>query len=650
MKHSDIPYHLQNYPSAPGVYLMQNEEKKILYIGKSKNLRQRIQQYLKGQDSRAQIAFLMRQVTKIETIIVSSEREALLLEHTLIQKHQPKYNVLKKGHSSQIGIALNPHTSWPRPYIVYSLEGRGDCYGPYVSLQAARDILTRLEDFQLRTCSDTEFKRRTRPCLRQGMGLCCAPCVGWVTKEEYDQRVQAALQCLRGNDQILVETLRQEMEKASHNLEFERAQRLLKKIEAIEMMQTPQKVSIHHKETHMSHEESMEVIGAFVRKGQGAIAILSYRKGVLLHAEKHLIQPCIYSEGELVESFLLSHPPLIKQSGQHLPRHFCLLPPTPSSLSSLKEALTTLSRHKIPSLRRAKGLGKHILQMARMNAKAELDKVGLPHQLQQLLGLPCPPLRIGCVDVSHLQGTQMTFSFVLFERGILRKKWTVSYDHISNEFDCFRAGTEEVLRTTNLLDKTNLLVVDGGAAHLNLMYDTFHSLLSKEGNKNRQQGNIDGGDGVLDNVPHIIALSKEDGRHDKGNTQETIHYVKTRSPQCSKTRGCRNDHQKQSVKRRVILPLLLPLHDPLLFLLQEIRDAAHDAAIQSHRAQRKPTSLLEGCPGIGPKKAQKILDAFPNIDTLRGVSMEDFQQQANLSQKESKKVYCFLRNYFNSMM
>ena len=230
---------LEQFPLQPGVYLMKDAIGNVIYVGKAKQLKNRIKQYFAiSGDSRPMIPYLIRQIAHIDTIVVPSEKEALLLENTLIKKHQPKFNAFLKDDKTFISLMINNQHPWPMIRLIrYKGAPKKDglYFGPYTSAYAARqtyELLTRL--FPLRQCSDEEIKRRTRPCLLYSIKRCIAPCVGKCTKEEYDSYVDGAIKFLKGQDKEILKNLNAQMQKASEGLEYERAAALLQTIRQIE--------------------------------------------------------------------------------------------------------------------------------------------------------------------------------------------------------------------------------------------------------------------------------------------------------------------------------------------------------------------------------------------------------------------------------
>jgi excinuclease ABC subunit C len=233
------PKVLDKYSTDPGVYLMKNSRSQVVYVGKAKNLRARIKQYfVPGRDGRPMVPFLIAEVCAIDIIVVPSEKEALLLENTLIKKHQPKFNALLKDDKTFVSLMINHKHPWPMIQLV-RYKGKpkqeGHYFGPFTSAYAARqtfDLMGRL--FPLRQCSDQELKKRSRPCLLYGIKRCIAPCVNLCTPQEYEAVVESATHFLKGRDTEVIQKLKQEMQQASDNLEYEKAATLLELIKQIE--------------------------------------------------------------------------------------------------------------------------------------------------------------------------------------------------------------------------------------------------------------------------------------------------------------------------------------------------------------------------------------------------------------------------------
>ncbi len=236
---------LKYFPTAAGVYLMKNKEGKILYIGKAKNLKNRVGQYfVAGRDGRVMVPFLTPRVEEVDTIVVTSEKEALLLENNLIKKHQPKYNALLKDDKSYFSLVINHKHRWPMVRVVrYRGKPKPDnlYFGPFTHGHAARETLELLRSlFPLRQCSDRELVNRSRPCILWDLKRCIAPCVSKCTKEVYDRDVESVIKFLRGHDSAILKEIKAEMEEAASRLQFKKAKQIYKTIQHIETMSEKQ--------------------------------------------------------------------------------------------------------------------------------------------------------------------------------------------------------------------------------------------------------------------------------------------------------------------------------------------------------------------------------------------------------------------------
>ena len=300
------PKQLEQYPLLPGVYLMKDVNKKIIYVGKAKQLKMRLKQYFScSPDARPMIPFLVKEIVFIDTIVVDSEKEALLLENTLIKKHQPKFNAFLKDDKSYISLMVNRHHPWPMLRLIRykgKPKEKGMYFGPYTSAFSARqtfELLTRL--FPLRQCSDEELQRRTRPCLLYGMKRCCAPCVQKCTKEEYEGYVEDTIKFLKGQNKEVLKDLYTQMDKASQSLEYEKAADFLKMIRHIEhVIQTnPLVVKITGK--------NFDVLGLYREGKEVIVAQLHFREGKLTGSEHVSFSHVVEEDDELLSSFILQH-------------------------------------------------------------------------------------------------------------------------------------------------------------------------------------------------------------------------------------------------------------------------------------------------------------------------------------------------------
>ncbi len=588
---------LDSLPKEPGVYLMKDGMGKILYIGKAKQLRQRVKQYfVPGRDGRMMVPFLTCQVKAIETIVTFSEKEALLLENNLIKQHQPKYNVLLKDDKTFISLTINHKHQWPMIKVTrYRGKPKGNAlhFGPYTSAFAARqtlDLMTRI--FKLRQCSDRELTSRTRPCLLHSIKRCLAPCVDKCTREEYEQEVKNAIDFLKGNDQKVMNQLKKERDEASENLEYERAGALHKTIEQIEHVTRSRQSIIRSK------GKDCDIFALYHEGTRHIIAKLMYREGRLIGADHFKFIELASTDEEIWESFLLQHyqekgPPEV------------LLPIQLKQQKTLEEILS-LSLHS-PQ----KGEKYHLLKLAEKNAKAlftdQQSKEELLLDLQETCDLSHCPVRIECFDTSNISGTDLVACMVGFTDGKRDKEKTRLFKIKGvQKSDDYGAMREVLMRHyTKAKDKDelpDLTLIDGGKGQLNIALEVFKEL---------EIASVD-----------VISLAKEEGRHDKGLNFEKIFVP----------------HKKD--------PLFLSPRSPTLFILQQIRDEAHRVAISFHRKRRSKRLIhteLDEIPGIGPKKRTLLLKTFGSVKQVKEATKEALKKIDGLNSRDIDAIIEFQR-------
>jgi excinuclease ABC subunit C len=588
------PKTLQLYPDQPGVYLMKDSAGLVLYVGKAKNLKSRLKQYFAPSgDEREMIPYLTAQIERIDTIIALTEKDALILENTLIKKHQPKYNVMLKDDKTFISLMLTKH-KWPLLQLV-RFKGKpkndGIYFGPYTNALAARhtfDLLLRL--FPLRQCSDAELASRQRPCLLYEMKRCCAPCVGKCTEEQYETYVSEVTKLLKGKDKELLKELRMQMEKAADELEFEKANALMITIRQIEHVNSTQLVD-------NPYAKDCDVIGLYREADCVLIALLMFREGKLIGSEHFSFQRIISDDEEILESFLLQNYKINRP-----PKDIYVQIPL-SQAESLEEILSVaITSPKI-------GRKRDLIEMALRNAKAlfvrEQDARSLREQrlldLQETLGLHRFPRRIECFDTSNIAGTDPVASLVSFLNGEKDKTRKRLFKVKNGKGDDYSAMKEVIRRHFTRAKEKNdfcdLLIVDGGKGQLNIVLEIFKEL---------DIASVD-----------CIGIAKEEARHDRGLTQEKIFVP----------------HRKD--------PIIIDPRSPLLFLLQIIRDEAHKAAIEYHRQRRSKRTIsseLDDLQGIGPIKKKRLLKHFGSVKAIKAAKPEELQKIEGLNKTDLETI------------
>lgn len=604
------PDKLDSYPLEAGVYIMKNAKGSVIYVGKANSLKKRLKQYfVPGRDSRPTIPLLLSELSNIETVVVQTEKEALLLENMLIKKHKPKFNILLKDDKTYISLSINPKEEWPKLELTrFKIEQKQETFhfGPYTSTLAARqtfDLMSRL--FPLRQCSNEEFKRRTRPCLLYDIKRCIAPCMQKCTKEEYTTYVTGAIDFLKGNSQKIIKSLEKEMHLAAGELEFEKAGHFLQTIKQIKHV--TQTETIFEK----SHGKEIDVIGLYREADTVLLSQLFFRQGKLLGQELFSFTQMFDEDEEILSSFILQQ--YSKDRG--IPQEILIPIPLPHEkiiLSILQE------HHNSKSLKfyaPEKGDRKDLITLAQKNAESSFhqkksrseSQEKLLLALQNELGLQRYPEKIECFDTSHLSGSHLVAASVSFINGEEERKNSKLY-HIKGieKPDDYAALhqvlTRRIIRAKKEESFPDLLMIDGGKGQLNIALQVL---------KEHEIIHID-----------VISLVKEKGRHDKGITLEKV-FIPHKTA-----------------------PISFPFHSSLLFFLQKVRDKAHEKAIGFYRktsSKKTITSALAKIPGIGPIKQNRLLKQFGSLQNILTQPEEELKKVTGITSKDILELKALLK-------
>lgn len=588
---------LHRFPIDAGVYLMKNGEDKVIYVGKAKNIRQRVRQYFLRLDTRPLIPHLLAEIEFIDFIIVTSEKEALLLENNLIKKYQPKYNALLKDDKSYSSLMINHKHMWPMIRVVrYKKPPPGNLYfGPYTKALAARETFQLLQQlFPLRQCSDRELVRRTRPCILYDLKRCVAPCVAKCTKEEYDTLVKEVIDFLRGHDKTLLNHLNKEMEAASENLEFEKAALLFKKIQSIEA--TMEKQSVER-----AGFSDMDVLGLFRHLDDAVITQMQYREGKLIHSLDYYLPQTVQEDDEILSSFIVQH----YEGKEFLPEAILI----PIALEE-KEALHTLLNNKTEIIQPKKGDKLALVQLSYKNAEGYfhrkkeqgylIDKLLMT--LEEKFHLTNYPEVIECIDNSNLSGSEPVSCSIVYREGEKDKssyrKYLVKNSEASDDYGALK---EVLIRRYRKAREEkylpDLLLIDGGKGHLNVALNTLSEL---------DISTVD-----------LIAITKEKSKHTKGMTEEKFYTPFSDTA------------------------IQLPADSALLHFLQKIRDEAHRFAITFQKVRRKKktlASVLDLIPGIGPIKKKKLLQHFGSPEGINRATDKQILDIQGITKKDLKNL------------
>jgi len=586
-------------PDAPGSYQFKDADGRVVYVGKARSLRQRLNNYFQ-KHLPPRTASMVAAAETVEWIQVRNDVEALMLENTLIKSHQPRFNVRLRDDKSYPFLAVTLDDEWPRPMVMRGRKRKGVRYfGPYGHAYAIRETLDLLlRTFPLRTCSDNKFgqhQRLGRPCLLFHIEKCSGPCVGEVSKEEYDQHVEALLQFLDGDTDSVVQTLETRMHEAASELEFEQAARLRDRLTSVHK-------AIEKQQMVAERSEDFDVLGIADDELEAAIQIFFVRRGRVVGRKGFIVDKVEdLSPGELVGSVverLYDDPP------QGIPKAV-LVPVDTDDTELYEEWLSTLRGSRVTVRVPQRGVKRELQETVTRNAREEFVRHRLKraadhnsraralNELQEHLGLPEAPLRIECYDMSHIQGSDYVGSMVVMEDGLPKKseyrRFKIKGDQGNDDF----AAMEQVLTrrlTAYLAERRRpmsegpgkfsyppqLLLVDGGKGQLSVATRVLEEL------------------GLAEEIP-VASLAKR---------FEEV-YLPGQAD-----------------------PVRLPRQSEALYLLQRIRDEAHRFAITFHRelrAKRMTTSVLDGIAGLGEVRKKRLTKELGGVRAVRQASLEDLQ-------------------------
>ncbi len=573
---------LDKLPASPGVYVFHGEDGKVLYVGKARSLRNRVRSYFQpgSSDVRAFVNRLERELVDIETFVTHTDKEAALLENQLIKAHQPKYNVKLRDDKEFLSLRLDAKKPWPRLEVVRRPKPDGSQYfGPYHSATAARQTLRLVNRyFQLRTCTDIEFRLRTRPCLQYQIKRCPGPCVLEVDQQEYRAQVVNVARFLDGRHGELVRDIDGRMKGASGELEYERAAVYRDQLRAVERAQEEQRVAGVQK-------SDQDVIGFHRQGDQVEVAVLSMRGGRLFSLRTLPLRKVAVPNDEMLGAFLRQH----YAERASLPDD--ILVPVPIEMSeALEELLSENRKRRVRIVEPKRGAKAKLLDLARENAehafaekeRAREDVEARLGELQKLLRLPVLPRRIECVDISHTGGEETVAVFVALQDGVPAKERYRSFrvKRVSGGDD-YAAMYEVLMRRLRRAkndekgwELPDLLVVDGGKGQLGVAV------------RAREDVGVPGLEVASVAKPRVTATGQEEG--------DRIFLPGQKNP----------------------IPVRANSALSLLLLARDETHRASNTLRQKIGRRRRLRSELDGVPGVGPKTRGKLLR---NLGSLREV-------------------------------
>lgn len=586
---------LSKISTLPGVYIFKDKKGKILYVGKAKNLRNRLRSYLSKDELDPRKSRMMHMVSDLSYIVTSSEFEALVLEANLIKKHKPPFNILLRDDKNYPYLKITIKEQWPRIEVVRKIQRDGNLYfGPYVPAQSMWEALSFIRrNFPIRTCK-YNLSKPIRPCVQYQMKRCPAPCAGKITREEYLKGIETTVMFLKGQKKELIERLREKMLELSNELKFEEAAKIRDQIRRLEKIFEQQRVV-------STSLQDVDVIGIYTEDSTVSVSVLFVRNGVLIGSRDYLNKnPLFDNLSDLTLSVIES----LYSKESLLPPPLILVEKTPEQID---EAIKWLSEKgdisvtiETPKNEDERGL----LEMALKNAKVHLEHhlsgdESILREIKERLKLDVIPHRIAAFDVSTLFGVHSVGSFIFWENGTFNKKY---YRHLkikeTKGIDDYSSMREIVNRVIKHFDvpegvpKPDLIIIDGGKGQLNTALKVVEDL-GKDLN--------------------VFAIAKDPDRLISKSADEI------------------NLEDKKASS----------------LLLKRIRNEAHRFAISYHKKLRKKAqfeSVLEKIPGIGKKRRLILLRHFKSIQKIREASSEEIAKLPSFNINLATRVLEHLKN------
>ena len=608
MKSSDlgkkvIRKELALIPKSPGIYRMLNHKGDILYVGKAKNLPNRLKNYVSEKNHIIRTERMLSQTFKIEITTTANESEALLLEANLIKKFKPKFNILLKDDKSFPFIFIGNKDQWPQ---VTKHRGKKDkngfYFGPFASAGSANWTIKMLQKiFLLRVCDETTFKNRKRPCILYQIKRCSAPCVGYVEKKEYKNSVEDAIKFVSGKSREVQKNLSKQMEEASEKLDFEKASIFRDRIKSLNIIQSSQRIN-------EANLVEADVIAAYKESGKTCIQVFFYRSkqnwGNQAYFPKHDPDQDI---SEIMSSFLMQF-----YENKNVPK-LIILNLDIKDKKLIEQTLSTKENKNISIAIVKKGVKAKVISLAEKNAKESLNRKlyetnnnqNLFEEISKKFNLKNNISLVEVYDNSHIQGTNSIGAMITFgDEGFIKKRYRKfdikTYNAEQDDYAMMkevltRRFKRAILEKENYLTFPDLLLVDGGKGQYSVAREVLNDL------------------GLYD-IP-MIAIAKGKLRN-SGN--ETFFY-----------NGKTFKFEK---------------NDPTLFFLQRLRDEAHRFAINTHRVKRQKgirKSLLDQINGIGSIRKRALLNHFGSARAVESASFEEIKSVEGVEEKVAKKIYNF---------
>lgn len=590
---------IKRLPNLPGVYKMLGKNGDIIYVGKAKSLKSRVNSYFAKTIDHPKTRALVQRIDNIETIITRSETEALLLEQNLIKLHRPPYNVLLRDDKSYLYVFISADKPYPR--LAYGRgkgqHQKGRFFGPFPSAHAAKQTLLMMQKmFMVRQCTNAFFAQRQRPCLEYQIKRCKAPCVGLVSPEEYADDVNNTIRFLKGEGTDLQVKLVGKMEQAAEDMNFEQAALYRDQLSMLREVQAKQAV--------YTVKGEADIIAIASQAGITCVHVMNVRNGQVLGGNNYF--PDVDSENDIADNLSEFVSSFYFQVSDDLPEELIISHELPDQ-TAMTEALTETFGKKVTIKTKVREQRSEWLTLAQMNANNALqtklgDYLEVKSRFNALNEVLKEALqgksldRIECFDISHTMGEATIASCVVADQGGLRKRDYRQYAiHGITGGDDYAAMKQVLNRRYSKQPLPDLLLIDGGKGQLNMAKDVLSEL------------------GILTQTL-LVGVAKGEGR--KAGL-EVLHFI---------------DRE----------PLDLPADSKALHLIMHIRDEAHRFAITAHRKKRdkrRSSSVLEAIPGLGEKRRRELLNHFGGLQQLLGASQDEIGQVNGIGKVMANTIY-----------
>ena len=620
----DFKAQLKILPDKPGVYLMKNSLGEIIYVGKAKVLKNRVRQYFQNSKNHSEkVKAMVKNIAEFEYIVTDSEMEALILECNLIKKHSPKYNISLKDDKFYPFIKITTNEDFPRVFITRNFAKDGNKYfGPYPNAGAVHETIKLIRKiFPLRTCKKLIFEngKHTRPCLNYHIKKCNAPCEGHISKDEYKRMIDEIIDVLSGRDKSLINKLKNDMQEASMNLEFEKAASFRDKILAIESIAEKQKV-------FKSQDNDEDFINIYKDEKDCAVQVFFLRDGKVTGRENFILENSAYEDDSVIISqFIVS----FYGGTPKVPKNIYIPLRNDDDNDALEEFLTIKRGSKVFVKVPIKGEKKEMLELVKSNAKVTLDQFKdkilrdkeinrlCLEEIQELLELDSMPIRIEAYDISNIQGVDSVGSMIVFEDGKAKnsdyRRFRIKTVKNANDYDSMREilerrfshGLKEIkeiqerqlkFSSGKFSNFPDLIMMDGGKGQVNVALEVLQKL------------------GI--NIP-VCGLVKDD------------HHA---------TRGIIYNNKELIINRT----------SNLMQMIRRVQDEVHRFAITYHRSLRdKKTlhSILDDIPNIGQKRRMALLMKFGSIDNIKKASVEELLETESIDNKAATSIMAYFKNH-----